>query len=166
MTEKPVDTTEMTPEAASALEREVILHAGDPSYVLLDGRTVAEVREAQAAKDVKDRAEAAEFWERSIRANTPEVATVSVRVSEAGTVISAPSSVKPAETEGGAVEASSNGEATNVATPLPETFPHRELLEGAGFSTVEKVRAATDEELISIDGVGASRLKEIRKALR
>jgi hypothetical protein len=167
MAEQPVKFEEMTPEAASALEREVILHAGDPDYRLPDGRTVAQVREAQARKDEADRKEAAEFWERSVRANTPTTATVAVRTLESGVLVTAPAKVQPAETEDVPVKGDAPAtEAAALATPLPEGFPQRELLEGAGFSTVEKVRAASDEELVAIDGIAEGRLAEVRKALK
>lgn len=162
MTEKPVKSEEMTPEAASALEREIILHSGDPDYVLPGGRTVREAREAQAEKDAEDRKEAAEFWERSVKANTSQVETVAVRPSPAGGLTSSPAAVKPAETEG----ATGQGESTAMATLLPDGFPHRELLAGAGFNSVEKVGAAADEELIAVDGLAGARVKEIRAALK
>lgn len=42
--------------------------------------------------------------------------------------------------------------------PLAD-FP---ALTAAGFSTVEDVRAASDEQLLAIDGVGAATLKKLR----
>ena len=52
-------------------------------------------------------------------------------------------------------------------TPLPEPFVNatvRELLLNAGYSTLEKVQAASDEHLLALDGVAEGRLAEIRAA--
>ncbi|MBI1294120.1 hypothetical protein GC175_04070 [bacterium] len=38
-------------------------------------------------------------------------------------------------------------------------------LRGGGFDTVEKIAAATDEELLKVNGVGPAALKEIRQAV-
>lgn len=51
-------------------------------------------------------------------------------------------------------------------TPLPEGFPGRSLLVGAGYATLESLRSATDEELLAIRGVGRKLLEQIRHALR
>lgn len=40
-----------------------------------------------------------------------------------------------------------------------------EALWGAGFDTLEKLRAASDEELLAVPGVGRSTLTHIRTAL-
>lgn len=53
-----------------------------------------------------------------------------------------------------------------LSTPLPDDFPGRALLVGAGYTTVEAVRAASDEELLAIRGVGKRLLEQIRHALR
>jgi hypothetical protein len=51
-----------------------------------------------------------------------------------------------------------------VAEGLAEGFPHRELL--TNYKTPDALRAASDEELLAIDGIGDARLKEIRQALK
>lgn len=51
-------------------------------------------------------------------------------------------------------------------TPLPDDFPARALLVEAGYTTLERVREATDEELLAIRGVGRRLLERIRDALR
>jgi|ERR1051325_642130 hypothetical protein len=47
---------------------------------------------------------------------------------------------------------------------LPEDFPMRELLAESGYASIEAVKAASDEDLLAIDGIGDARLKDIRKA--
>jgi hypothetical protein len=54
-------------------------------------------------------------------------------------------------------------EASRVG-PLPDDFPHRELLEGAGFGTFEALRAASDEELLKVEGLAEARVRIVRKA--
>jgi DNA uptake protein ComE-like DNA-binding protein len=49
--------------------------------------------------------------------------------------------------------------------PLPEGFPKRGELTSAGLQTVSAVLEATDEELLSVDGVGEKSLKDIQDAL-
>lgn len=48
--------------------------------------------------------------------------------------------------------------------PLPNGFPVRLLLNKAGFDTLGKVRSASDEELLELDGVGEGTLDKIREA--
>lgn len=50
--------------------------------------------------------------------------------------------------------------------PLPDDFPERELLIGTAFKTLEALKAASDEELLAVDGIGPAKLKAIRAALR
>lgn len=49
--------------------------------------------------------------------------------------------------------------------PLPNGFPMKMRLDAAGFNTLGKLRAASDEELMALDGIGASRVEEIRSFL-
>ena len=51
-------------------------------------------------------------------------------------------------------------------TPLPDGFPERELLIGTAFKTLEALKAASDEELLAVGGIGPTKLKAIRAALR
>ena len=51
---------------------------------------------------------------------------------------------------------------TSTTTDLPEDFPVRDLLIEHGFDSVEKIKAASNEQLLEIDGVGPKRLTEIR----
>lgn len=55
---------------------------------------------------------------------------------------------------------------SSTTTPLPENFPGRALLLGAGYGTLEAVRSASDEELLAIKGLGRKLLEQIRDALR
>ena len=55
---------------------------------------------------------------------------------------------------------------SSTTTPLPENFPGRALLLGAGYTTLEAVREATDEALLGVKGIGPKLLAEIRDALR
>lgn len=48
---------------------------------------------------------------------------------------------------------------------LPEDFPAREALIGGGFDSLAKVNAASDDELLEIEGVGAATVEKIRAAL-
>lgn len=55
-------------------------------------------------------------------------------------------------------------------TDLPKNFGGipgyvLDILIKNGFDTVEKLKAASDKELISVDGIGAGRVKLIRKAI-
>lgn len=55
-----------------------------------------------------------------------------------------------------------------ITASLLETFEDERIigaLIAAGYDTVEKVRAASDEELRSVDGIGPKSLAAIRKAL-
>lgn len=47
---------------------------------------------------------------------------------------------------------------------LPDGFPGKDDLEAEGFTSVEKVKAASDDELLAVNGVGDVTLKRIRKA--
>lgn len=53
-------------------------------------------------------------------------------------------------------------ERASVPTDPLADFP---LLREAGFTDVEAVRAATDEELLAVRGIGAATLRRIRKAI-
>ncbi|MEK9505153.1 helix-hairpin-helix domain-containing protein [Gaopeijia maritima] len=50
------------------------------------------------------------------------------------------------------------------ATPLPEDFPVRDVLVGAGIETIEAVPRSQDE-LVTIDGIGPGYAQKILKAL-
>ena len=45
---------------------------------------------------------------------------------------------------------------------LPEDYPAASTLEEAGYTSTDEVDAASDEELLAIDGIGEATLKEIR----
>lgn len=47
---------------------------------------------------------------------------------------------------------------------LGEDFPHRELLAAGGIATRAQLAAASDDDLIALEGIGEVRVKEIRKA--
>lgn len=49
----------------------------------------------------------------------------------------------------------------NVERGLPEDFPHRAQLEGAGYVSYEKLRGATEEDLLAIEGIGPAGVKKI-----
>lgn len=48
---------------------------------------------------------------------------------------------------------------------LPDEFPAREALVGGGYNTLADVRAASDEELDGLPGVGPATIREIRDAI-
>ncbi len=54
---------------------------------------------------------------------------------------------------------------TNPAS-LPDDFPERDLLIGTAFKSTEALNAATDEDLLAVDGIGPAKLKAIREALK
>jgi hypothetical protein len=53
---------------------------------------------------------------------------------------------------------------TGTGTALPEGFPGKAALEKAGFTTLESVRAASDEDLISVENIGDATFQKIREA--
>lgn len=57
------------------------------------------------------------------------------------------------------------GTSAENTSGLPEDFPAAHLLEAEGFSTVEEVAEATDEELLELEGIGQGTLKKIREYL-
>lgn len=57
------------------------------------------------------------------------------------------------------------GHSAGRATALPEGFPSKDLLEQTGFGSLEKLKAASDDELLAIDGIGAKTLSKIREAV-
>lgn len=59
-------------------------------------------------------------------------------------------------------EAPAESTPSTAADPLAE-FPE---LHAAGYTSAESVRAATDDELLALDGVGPATLKKIRAATR
>lgn len=63
----------------------------------------------------------------------------------------------------GETEEPQSSAATN-AGGLAEDFPAREALVGGGFDTPEKVKAASDDDLLALDGVGPATLTKIREA--
>ena len=52
------------------------------------------------------------------------------------------------------------GVSSDDASGLPEDFPGRSALEG--YDSVAEVEDASDEELLSVDGIGESTLEDIR----
>lgn len=54
-----------------------------------------------------------------------------------------------------------DGGAESAGTDLPERFPSRQLLIQNGFDTVEKVKAATKEQLAAIEGIGEASVQRI-----
>lgn len=61
-------------------------------------------------------------------------------------------------------ESSAPAPAAPPVGDLPDTLDEkvRELLEGAGFTTLESVRLAADSQLTAIKGIGPKLLAEIR----
>lgn len=51
-----------------------------------------------------------------------------------------------------------------AATPLPDDFPHRDALAGAGITTVEQLAVTTDTELRAIPTIGPAAVRDIRAA--
>jgi hypothetical protein len=89
----------MSEEEASALQREIILSAHKPDYVMPDGRTNRQIWEARASVAETDRKEAEDFERRSLEANTPRVGSVAVRVEAGGQVVVTTHEEAPAKTQ-------------------------------------------------------------------
>ena len=51
------------------------------------------------------------------------------------------------------------------SSQLPDDFPAREALIGAGLDSVEAVNGATDDEITAINGIGSGKLASIRAAI-
>lgn len=58
-----------------------------------------------------------------------------------------------------------SSETVRTGTELPGGFPARMQLIKAGYDTVEKVSAASDDELENLEGVGDATVKKIREEL-
>lgn len=54
---------------------------------------------------------------------------------------------------------------TEGATEIPEDFPKREVLIENGYDTMEKIRNATSEDLLEIEGIGEATLNTIGNAV-
>lgn len=57
-------------------------------------------------------------------------------------------------------------EKKGAADSLPEDFPGREALEGAGLTTLEALKGKSAEELTAIKGVGPATAEKILAALK
>lgn len=60
------------------------------------------------------------------------------------------------------VEAEPESDESEYSDELPDGFPVKDLLVEAGYDTKSKVNEALDEDLLAIDGIGDSRLLDIR----
>lgn len=109
----------LSPEEASSLQREIILNARNPDYVMPDGRTNAQIWEAQAAQDEEDRKGADEFERRSLEVNTPRVAAVALRVEPAGNVVAVPQAVESASTQTAPAAQGGESGASSAGGPPP-----------------------------------------------
>jgi predicted flap endonuclease-1-like 5' DNA nuclease len=56
-------------------------------------------------------------------------------------------------------------EKNSMSTPLPKDFPAADLLNAAGYSTLEQLQSASDDDLTAIRGIGAATAKAIRERL-
>jgi hypothetical protein len=55
--------------------------------------------------------------------------------------------------------------APDTSTPLPDGFPAKKVLEAAGLTTLETLRAKSEADLIALDGIGATTAAKIYEAL-
>jgi hypothetical protein len=62
--------------------------------------------------------------------------------------------------------ASRSGKAPAKADSLPDDFPERDLILGTQWKTVEALKAATDDDLLAVEGIGPAKLRAIRAALK
>jgi hypothetical protein len=70
----------------------------------------------------------------------------------------------PAAPSTGASSPTPSAPGTVDSDELPDDFPARDALTKGGFKTLSAVRAASDEELDALDGVGPATLEKIRDA--
>lgn len=85
-----------------------------------------------------------------------QLAAAEAKAAELGT------RVTELESQLAAARAKAGGGQTGTA--LADDFPWRGLLVDGGFESLEKVKAASDDELLAIEDLGPARLKEVRKA--
>jgi len=57
-------------------------------------------------------------------------------------------------------------EQSSTLHTLPDDFPGAGALREAGFTTIEQVQTATDNQLNSVKGIGTALLKQIREAAK
>lgn len=63
----------------------------------------------------------------------------------------------------GLVPASAGASSDYPLTPLDQDVA--DALVSAGYETIDKVREASDEDLLAVKGIGKTKLKEIREAV-
>jgi len=56
--------------------------------------------------------------------------------------------------------------APEPTSDLPEDFPERDLILGTQFKSLDALNAASDDDLLAVDGIGPAKLKAIRAALK
>lgn len=47
---------------------------------------------------------------------------------------------------------------------LPDDFPEKDRLEDAGYDSIAKIKTASDQDILDIKYIGASKLDDIREA--
>jgi predicted flap endonuclease-1-like 5' DNA nuclease len=65
-----------------------------------------------------------------------------------------------------AEEQASASEPASGGGEAKKEIPYADLLAAEGYKTPEQIRAASDEDLLEVDGIGPARLAEIRAATK
>lgn len=54
------------------------------------------------------------------------------------------------------------GRAVPLQSDLPEDFPKRKELLAGGYTNIEQIEDASDEDLLAVDGIGSKSVTDIR----
>jgi DNA uptake protein ComE-like DNA-binding protein len=73
---------------------------------------------------------------------------------------------KSAVSEAGKASDESGTETAEASAAPASSTPYADALAKAGYDTDTKIRAASDEDLLAVEGIGPARLAEIRSALQ
>lgn len=156
-------------DVANAEERRIQLDGRkDPDKLMLkDGRSLSDVRRALYEEHTKEGLEATEVQLKRTRelsmAGDPLYDENSKVVMRGASAIVIPPG-EPSEVKNLSKPSTPEEKAEEKGTPLPIDFPSRvDLVEG-GFNTREKVRAASDQQLLLLPHIGDAALAAIRSA--
>ena len=161
--EAPAAEFELSAADLAALERDMQTKPAS-EVVLPDGRKLSEVlatrATAEQAEGVVNSAKRVESLTRETSAVLP--ANHRVTITARGELIVVPLSDAPATPP--ADSAPETATDKPAETPLPPNFPSRHDLVGGGLDTVEKVTAASDDELIALPHIDVVSVRRIRAA--